>query len=117
MKFMALGLLVLCLSWVTPGHTDEHPNTQSLQNLPLFAECGTTQAITDIVVGRYREVPMATADVSWLVPNGTWLQGPMIIWTNPETRTVTITIGVGDEYMCMLLPGQAFGPFNRGTRL
>lgn len=110
MKKVAPFILGL-LFWVTTSLVvfaqEKKPN---LIQLPIMVECGTVNDIASIL-REYQEIPTAEAIVTWILPNGQFLQGPMTIWINPDSRTMSITIQPSDDFVCMAFPGVEFGPY------
>ena len=39
------------------------------------------------------------------------MQGPMTIWINPDTRTVSIVIQPNEDFACLAFPGNDFRPY------
>lgn len=80
-----------------------------------MVDCGTTEDVSALLKA-YGEIPTATSYVQWQIPNGGTLSGPMILWINPETFTMTVTIQPVEGFVCMLLPGKQFAPFLQGNK-
>lgn len=100
----------------TPRATPQVPN-DGIVNLPVMLDCGPITSIMEILQN-YKEVPTATGDASWRIPNGQMLKGRMVIWINPDTKSFSITIQPSEEMACIFLPGMNFAPFNNpGTSL
>lgn len=110
MKKAAL-LITGLLFWVATSLTvfaqEKNPN---LVQLPVMVECGPVDEIANILK-KYEEIPTAKAIVTWILPSGQYMQGPMTIWINPDTRTVSIVIQPNEDFACLAFPGNDFGPF------
>ena len=110
-------LLIGLLFWVTTSFTvfaQERPPSNKFNNLPMMVDCGTMEDVSALLQ-KHGEVPTASSMVQWQIPGGGTLSGPMILWVNPDTRTMTITIQPSEGFVCMLLPGTRFAPFIQGT--
>ena len=110
-------LLIGLLFWVTISFTvfaQESPLPNKFNNLPIMVDCGTMEDVSALLQ-KHGEVPTASSMVQWQIPGGGTLSGPMILWVNPDTRTMTITIQPSEGFVCMLLPGTRFAPFIQGT--
>lgn len=110
-------LLIGLLFWVTTSFTvfaQESPPSNKFNNLPMMVDCGTMEDVSALLQ-KHGEVPTASSMVQWQIPGGGTLSGPMILWVNPDTRTMTITIQPSEGFVCMLLPGTRFAPFIQGT--
>jgi hypothetical protein len=100
----------------TPSPTPQVPN-DGIVNLPVMLDCGPIASIMEILQN-YKELPTATGDASWRIPNGQMLKGRMVIWINPQTKSFSITIQPNEDMACIFLPGMNFAPFNNpGTSL
>ena len=112
------ALILGLLFWVATSITvfaQERPPSDKFTSLPIMVDCGTTEDVSALLKA-YGEIPTATSFVQWQIPNGGTLSGPMILWINPETFTMTVTIQPVEGFVCMLLPGKQFAPFLQGNK-
>ena len=112
------ALLVGLLFWVATSFTvfaQERPPSNTFNSLPIMVDCGTMEDVSALLQ-KHGEVPTASSIVQWQIPGGGTLSGPMILWINPDTRTMTITIQPAEGFVCMLLPGTQFAPFLQGNK-
>jgi len=105
------ALIIGLLFWVATSVAGfaQEKNTNLVQ-LPVMVECGPVDEIANILK-KYKEIPTAKAIVTWILPSGQYMQGPMTIWINPDTRTVSIVIQPNEGFACLAFPGNDFGPF------
>jgi len=96
----------------TSAFGQEKPN--QMVQLPIMIDCGPVEEVGKILQ-KYKELPTAKAMVTWRLPSGQYLSGPMTIWVNPETRTTSITIEPTEGFACVVMPGTDFGPFMQGS--
>lgn len=124
-KTILIGVLVWLLSATTvfaqpeaqtPQTAPQVPNN-GIVNLPVMLDCGPITSIMEILAN-FKELPTATGDATWKIPNGQILKGKMVIWINPQTKSFSITIQPSSEMACIFLPGMNFAPFKTsGTSL
>ena len=116
--YLIIGLVIWLVS-ATTIHAEENNEPPSktqpkVITLPMMIDCGPVDEVLKMI-SQYGETPLAKAIVSWKIPNGTILSGPMAIWANPETFTVSVTIQPSPDGMCIVLPGKDFSPFTSGN--
>jgi hypothetical protein len=89
--------------------TPQVPLDEGVMKLPIMVDCGPAQVVEKLLRS-HGEIPTAQALVTWSLPNGQFLRGPMVIWANPETFSVSIVIMPAVDFACIVMPGANFGP-------
>lgn len=114
---LTIGAILLSgamFTQLTAQETQETPTPQQQPNaqvmkLPILVDCGPAE-IVEALLRKHGEIPTAQALVTWGLPNGQFLRGPMVIWANPKTFSVSIVIMPAVDFACIVMPGANFGP-------
>ena len=89
--------------------TPQVPLDEGVMKLPILVDCGP-RPVVEKLLKSHGEIPTAQALVTWSLPNGQFLRGPMVIWANPKTFSVSIVILPAADFACIVMPGANFGP-------
>lgn len=102
------GMLIQPLVAQETPTPQQQPNSQVMK-LPILVDCGPAEVV-EALLRNHGEIPTAQALVTWSLPNGQFLRGPMVIWANPKTFSVSIVIMPAVDFACIVMPGANFGP-------
>jgi|TARA_B100001094_G_C18164476_1_gene791240 hypothetical protein len=102
------GMLIQPLVAQETPPPQQEPN-QGVMKLPILVDCGPAPVVEKLLRD-HGEIPTAQALVTWSLPNGQFLRGPMVIWANPITFSVSIVIMPAVDFACIVMPGANFGP-------
>jgi hypothetical protein len=112
-------LIAGLLFWVATSFTvfaqEEQEQKSKLVQLPILLDCGSIQAISELLV-EYQEIPIAEANVMWRLPSGQYLEGPMTIFVHPTDLTISIVIQATEDFGCIAFPGKDFRPYTSGKK-
>jgi|TARA_B110000285_G_scaffold143021_1_gene159824 hypothetical protein len=97
--------------------TPQQDPSQGIMKLPIMVDCGPREVVEKLLRD-HGEIPTAQALVTWSLPNGQYLRGPMVIWANPKTFTVSIVIMPAIDFACIVMPGANFSPiYDKGDSI
>lgn len=97
--------------------TPQQDPSQGIMKLPIMVDCGPREVVEKLLRD-HGEIPTAQALVTWSLPSGQYLRGPMVIWANPKTFTVSIVIMPAIDFACIVMPGANFSPiYDKGNSI
>ena len=85
-------------------------NPPIIQKWPGFFDCGPTEVMMGIVMGKYKEKPMIQMGGVLQIPGGRVVQAPTVIYFNQETNTFSIVTHFQNQFSCIIMYGQGVGP-------
>ena len=90
--------------------TQPPQNPPIIQKWPGFFDCGPTEVMMGIVMGKYKEKPMIQMGGVLQIPGGRIVQAPTTIYFNTETNTFSIVTHFQNQFSCIIMYGQGVGP-------
>lgn len=109
---LVLGLMFGAVNLTSTAFSQEQQQRPPVVHLPIMVECGPTEYFMNNVIVKYNEVPFGKMHVSFMTPQGAWLQGVGTMYVNPEVGSWSLVVDFPDSLTnsCYFLGGTDFGP-------
>lgn len=111
MKWLAFILLLLPIQLIAETTEDQQAR---ILYLPTSMICSPLPP--EITLERFNEIGFVTGDAQIFMVDGKPLEGELIMYVNPDTRSFTVIFHVEDLY-CATMTGIKLEPFFRGESL
>jgi len=100
MKWLLIPVLALSIT-TTTLQAQQSPN---LENLAIGVQCRADNP-TNFLENTYGEIPMLQGRATVFGANKQQIDGDLLMFVNPETRSYTIQFSVEGQLFCMVVSG------------